>query len=257
MDSIHNNVNISLISWNIRGASNDNAKRHIKELIRKHSPDLFFIMQTHIQFERVKNFWKKMGYQPIHVVEAQGQAGGLWALVQVGLNLNITVWEFSDHSITLEVNLGSFKWLCTAVYASPHLTARENFWNYLCNLSRNINFPWFLIGDWNEILLPGEQKGCIFSPARASAFWNVLDNCGLLDLNTTGAKFTWHRTQGYKQMAKRLDRGLANLQWRLKFPEAFIEVLCRMHSDHNPLLLRMGGSLKKGAPNHSDSKLPG
>lgn len=42
-------------------------------------------------------------------------------------------------------------------------------------------------------------------------------------------------------MAKRLDRGLANLQWRLDFPEAFLEVLCRFHSDHNPLLLRLGG----------------
>lgn len=88
-------------------------------------------------------------------------------------------------------------------------------------------------------MLPSEQKGCIFFPSRANAFWNILDTCGLLDLNTTGGKFTWHRTQGYKQMAKRLDR-LSNLQWRLLFPEAFIEVLCRMHSDHNPLLLRMG-----------------
>lgn len=42
-------------------------------------------------------------------------------------------------------------------------------------------------------------------------------------------------------MAKKLDRGLANLQWRLKFPEAFIEVLCRLHSDHNPLYLILGG----------------
>lgn len=42
-------------------------------------------------------------------------------------------------------------------------------------------------------------------------------------------------------MAKKLDRALANLQWRLGFPEAFVEVLCRLHSNHNPLLLRLGG----------------
>lgn len=49
-------------------------------------------------------------------------------------------------------------------------------------------------------------------------------------------------------MAKKLDRGLANLQWRMIFPDAFIEVLCRLHSDHNPLLLRLGGLPKKRGP---------
>lgn len=81
---------------------------------------------------------------------------------------------------------------------------------------------------------PGELKGCIFSQSRAESFYRVLDFCGLLELNTVGGHLTWHRTQGYRRMAKKLDRGLANLCWRLKFPEAYFEVLCRLHSDHNP-----------------------
>jgi hypothetical protein len=31
------------------------------------------------------------------------------------------------------------------------------------------------------------------------------------------------------------------MNWRLSFPEAIVDVLCRLHSDHNPLLLRFGG----------------
>lgn len=27
----------------------------------------------------------------------------------------------------------------------------------------------------------------------------------------------------------------------MDFPEAFVEVLCHLHSDHNPILLRLGG----------------
>ncbi|KEH17172.1 hypothetical protein MTR_0036s0160 [Medicago truncatula] len=38
-----------------------------------------------------------------------------------------------------------------------------------------------------------------------------------------------------------LDRSIANVDWSMPFPEAFVEVLCRLHSDHNPLLLRFGG----------------
>lgn len=241
MDSWKEFNDISFLSWNVRGASNDTAKRHIKELIRKHRPTIIFIMETHTLFDKVKAFWHRVGYIPIHVVEAQGHSGGLWALIQSGHSLNIKVWDFSNHSISLEIKVGSQSWMCTAVYASPNPSTRDNFWHYLCSISPSIQCPWLLLGDWNEILLPSEQKGCIFLQPRAAAFGNVLDFCGLLDLNTSGGKFTWHRKQGYKHMAKRLDRGLANLHWRLAFPEAYIEVLCRLHSDHNPLLLRMGG----------------
>lgn len=57
-----------------------------------------------------------------------------------------------------------------------------------------------------------------------------------------GGRFTWHRNcRGNRVVAKKLDRGLANLQWRLEFPEAYVEVLSRLHSDHNPILLHLGG----------------
>lgn len=209
--------------------------------MRKHKPTLIFLIETHVQFEKVKVFWQRKGYFPIHIVEARGHSGGLWALAQVGHNLDISVWEFSSQTISLEFKSGTQKWICTGTYASPNPTIRNTLWQHLCDLNQNINSPWLLLGDWNEILFPGEQKGCIFSQSRASSFERVLDICGLLDINTTGGKFTWHCTQGYHQRAKKLDRGLANLQWRMEFPEASIEVLCRMHSDHNPLLLRLGG----------------
>jgi len=54
--------------------------------------------------------------------------------------------------------------------------------------------------------------------------------------------FTWHRNKhGLRILSKKLDRGLANIQWRLAFQKAFVEVLCRLHSEHNPIILRFGG----------------
>jgi hypothetical protein len=69
-----------------------------------------------------------------------------------------------------------------------------------------------------------------------------MGSCNLLDLTTIGGRFTWHRNHnGIRILSKKLDRGLANMNWRLSFPEAIVKVLCRLHSDHNPLLLRFGG----------------
>jgi len=69
-----------------------------------------------------------------------------------------------------------------------------------------------------------------------------MHNSNLLDLTTVGGRFTWHRNHnGIQILSKKLDRGLANVDWRISFPEAFVEVLCRSYSDHNPLFLRFGG----------------
>lgn len=159
MDIRQHLFDFSILSWNVRGASNDTAKRHIKELIRKHKPKLIFLIETHVQFAKVRNFWQRVGYIPIHIVEAQGHYRGIWALAEVGHNLDISVWEYSNQSISLEIKSGNQKWICTGVYASPNPSIRGIFRQHLCDLNLHINTPWLLLGDWNEILLPGEKRG--------------------------------------------------------------------------------------------------
>ncbi|XP_015972136.1 uncharacterized protein LOC107495506 [Arachis duranensis] len=44
--------------------------------------------------------------------------------------------------------------------------------------------------------------------------------------------------EGQNKVFKRLDRGLANIEWRTTFPDGRIEVLPRVRSDHHPLLAR-------------------
>ena len=92
------------------------------------------------------------------------------------------------------------------------------------------------------MLSPSEVKGCIFSAAKADIFTHVLDVCGLMDIDLIGNNFTWvRRAVGTPTMMKRLDRALASLSWRHLFPEAYIEVLGKLHSDHFSLLLRCDG----------------
>jgi len=99
-----------------------------------------------------------------------------------------------------------------------------------------------LIGDFNETLIPSDQRGGIFQHNRVALFSNFMDNCNLLDLTTIGGRFTWHRNHnGIHILSKKLDKSLANVDWRITFSEASVEVLCRLHSDHNPFLLRFGG----------------
>ncbi|PNY14401.1 ribonuclease H [Trifolium pratense] len=233
---------ISILSWNIRGAQNNNAKRQLKEMIRKYQPTFLAIVETHTPFARLNHFWSTNNYMPIHIVEASGHSGGIWLLKLTHSVYTTNVLDSNQFSITFTISHNNTTTSCTCIYASPNPTLRPNFWNYLINLQTTIAGTWMLIGDFNETLLPSEQRGGVFNHTRATVFANFIDNCNLLDLTTTGGRFTWHRNHnGLRILSKKLDRGLANISWRLAFPEAFIEVLCRLHSDHNPLLLRFGG----------------
>jgi len=235
-------LDTSILSWNIRGAQNSNARRQMKDLIRKYNPTYIAIFETHTAFSNLSSFWNNHGYIPVHIIEAKSHSGGIWLLVQSATTTTSTVIDFNQSSITFTISHGNATTTCTCVYASPNPTMRTSFWNYLTNISQNISGSWMLIGDFNETLLPSDQRGGLFQHNRAAQFSNFMENCNLLDITTTGARFTWHRNHnGIRILSKKLDQGLANIYWRISFLEAFVEVLCRLHFDHNPLLLRFGG----------------
>lgn len=109
-----------MLSWNIRGASNPRAQRHLKEMLGRMHPSIIILMETHTVFDNTKIFWERVGYAPVAIVEAQGHSGGLWVLQHTGLSFSISVFYAGDCSITLELSKGQQKWYCTGLYANPN-----------------------------------------------------------------------------------------------------------------------------------------
>ncbi|RYR10811.1 hypothetical protein Ahy_B05g079295 [Arachis hypogaea] len=95
--------------------------------------------------------------------------------------------------------------------------------------------PWLIMRD--------EEEGRVENSER--------DICKLIDLGAKGSKFTWKGAirNGREIVFKRLDRGLSNADWRLRYSEAVVSCLTRTHSDHHPLLIEIDGS-----PNSRDNR---
>lgn len=73
----------------------------------------------------------------------------------------------------------------------------------------------------------------------------MIDTCQFIDIPAIGGLFTCQRKcRGNRLISRKLDRGLASIDWKVLFPEAFVEVLCRVHPDHSPLFVRCGGVLE-------------
>jgi hypothetical protein len=71
-------------------------------------------------------------------------------------------------------------------------------------------------------------------------FEEVIEDCHLSDLGFIGPKFTWSNGRGGRALTKeRLDRALANVEWRSLFPNADVKVLAKISSDHHPVLVKI------------------
>lgn len=175
--------------------------------------------------------------------EVRGHSGGIWILLSDN-RVSISVVDSNTQAISVKIELGAAKWICSMVYASLTPSIRDQPWCYLETLRGRIRDPWLLLGDFNEILLPSEVRGGIFCSSRARKLVEVLESCTLVDLGASGSRFRWHRNWNRtRTVSKRLDRAVSDCSWITSFPEAFVENLCRMHSDQNPFLLLVVVSL--------------
>ena len=94
-----------------------------------------------------------------------------------------------------------------------------------------------VFGDFNEILLAEEKQGGSDRPK-----WNMLNFREALDfykdLGFNGFPFTWcNRRPGNHNTWVRLDRGVATVDWILRFPTIRVHHLDCFHSDHKPVFL--------------------
>ncbi|XP_074304581.1 uncharacterized protein LOC141639326 [Silene latifolia] len=71
--------------------------------------------------------------------------------------------------------------------------------------------PWLVLGDFNNVLFSNERLGKIVKDNEMAPFLSAVNNCGLQDMKTTGAFFTWNNKQASAtRVFSRIDRVLVN-----------------------------------------------
>ena len=154
--------------------------------------------------------------------------------------IKVDVQTSSDNHIDVVVDKGmDDTWQITGFYGNPDFVSREDSWSLIRDLSRCFSLPWVCIGDFNEILRAEEKQGWLDRPERQiQGFRDALDFCSLRDIGYNGFPFTWcNRRPGDHNIWVRLDRGVASVDWLLKFPTTRVHHLEAFHLDHRPLLL--------------------
>jgi exonuclease III len=239
-------MNSNMFIWNSRGAASPAFHRNCKQYIDKHKPCLVVIMETRTSPVNLQRTFQLLGFDGYHFAETNGYTGGIivaWKKESIGVDLLYTHFQFLHLKVTLQAGKIFF---LTTVYASPHEEGRNALWREIKHISRDMTGEWLLVGDFNDIMKPSEKKGGVpASQRQCDKFVDRINECQLLDCGAIGPQFTWYgpKFHGGDRIFERLDRALANDDWRIGFPNAVVKVLPRVtFSDHHPLLIQLLGS---------------
>ncbi|KAJ8441388.1 hypothetical protein Cgig2_009096 [Carnegiea gigantea] len=208
---------------NVQGGSRDFLLT-LKELLRNYKPTIA-LLETRISGERADEVCNNIGFDGKFRIEAQGFSRGIWMF-----------WK-------ARIPYGEDGWLFTAIYGSPQEAAREKLWTLLETFVSTHTKPWLLVGDFNETRSMAKRQNYGSELARHCVkFDHWINNNEFIDLGFLGPEFTW--SQGLDPNTRelaRLDRGLCNDLWRMKFEESGVHHLLKNQSDHYPLLISPNG----------------
>ncbi|XP_072060242.1 uncharacterized protein [Arachis hypogaea] len=125
----------------------------------------------------MKEFWGRLGYYPVGIVDAVGHKGRIWFHF-ANLNFSCKILWAMNQCVTLEIDGGGQRWICSAVYGSPQATNRVELWSHLLDIGLCIQDPRVVVGDFNDILSVYEVKGGVpikkgNRPFRFQAAWTT------------------------------------------------------------------------------------
>ncbi|CAM8924024.1 unnamed protein product [Rhodiola kirilowii] len=225
-----------VFSWNCRGLGRPWIVRALRDAVRSLSPQIVCLIETKKQAAELEGTKFKLGFHCCFGVSSKGRSGGLamfW-----GDSVNVEIKSYSHYHIDAVVKEQS-EFRLTLFYGDPSVSNRRESWNLLRQLRRVQGSQWVVLGDFNEILCVKEARG-----GRQRQNWQIenfiraLEDCNLTDLGFTGYPFTFsnHRV-GEAKFQARLDRVVADDEWRLMFPRATVSHIHLHASDHQLILL--------------------
>ncbi|XP_058762861.1 uncharacterized protein LOC131636243 [Vicia villosa] len=236
-------TNQKIVVWNCRGAANKAFFRYCKQYIDRHKPCMLVIVEKRCDPLKLHKSFMRLGFDSMESVDNSGFARGI-IIAWKSWELNVQLCDKDEQFLHTKINIDrNCTWNFTAIYARPNEVSKKKLWEDLEKLAQNINDPWMVAGDFNDIAHVTEKKGGVqASSQRCGRMRGRMDNCNLSDLEARGPKFTWRGPvfHGGQRIYEKLDRAITNDEWRLKFPDSFVKVLTRVEfSDHHPILISL------------------
>ncbi|XP_024016332.1 uncharacterized protein LOC112089810 [Eutrema salsugineum] len=169
----------------------DPSVQRLRELQKKVDPDIVFLNETKNEEAFIKKKLDLTSYESLFFVPPQSPGGGGLALFWKH-DLSLSVSSACNNYIDTNISHKNNTFVATFVYGEPNQANRKAMWQNLTDMAAGRDLPWFLTGDFNDILDNDEKSGgppraeCTFGDFRAFVSQN-----NLYDLRHVGNYLSW------------------------------------------------------------------
>ncbi|XP_019262174.1 PREDICTED: uncharacterized protein LOC109240008 [Nicotiana attenuata] len=172
----------NVIIWNIRGGNNENFRVNFREMLDTHKPCMVTLLEA--RMDSHLSLLSDFEFSQMIEVPSQGQSGGILLLWDASV---VKVHDFVRNNqeihAVIEVLPLKITWLFSSVYASTKLFKRLEMWNNIEKISKTVNGPWLLWGDFNDVINYNDKLGGNpINSRRSKQVWKSINFCKLLDL---------------------------------------------------------------------------
>ncbi|CAL9224796.1 unnamed protein product [Arabidopsis halleri] len=219
--------------------------QRLREIHSELSPDILFLMETKNPDEMVLKSLSWMNFSSHFLVTPHSPGGGGLALFWKQ-DVDVTILATCNNYIDTRIKAAGKHFFATFVYGEPERSKRRAIWDQLTSQGKNREEPWFLSGDFNDIIDASEKQG---GPERHEGTFtdirSFMAECDLYDLRHSRNFLSWRDKRHDHLVHCRLDRAMSNGAWAEAYPSGRCEYLRFEGSDHRPLITHFDLSKKK------------
>jgi exonuclease III len=114
---------MSIASLNYQGIGMAVTIRELRDIVRRHAPSIFCVVETQVHKSRVEGLAHTLGYDRAFAVSSSGRSGGLG--IFWNNEINIEILPYSQYHIDVVVSSPSMEpWRLTCVYGEAQVQER-------------------------------------------------------------------------------------------------------------------------------------
>lgn len=239
---------MNIIAWNVRGLNTLNKQFEVLKFLTNHKPTIVGLLENKLVDSKIIALCRSLPDNWKHVDNNDCGSKGRILIIWDTNIWNIIVTHKSRQHISLTAtNTGGFICKLTYVYASNFIRDREKLWKDIHDESLNVNLPWSILGDFNNILNSKDKKGGNKVPiSQMMGFQNCIMSSNLEEIPIIGFKYTWRK----KGIATKIDKILCNNLMLQTLPDLVAFGISSPISDHIPLFLgiKQANNFKRNSP---------
>ncbi|XP_047337934.1 uncharacterized protein LOC124941633 [Impatiens glandulifera] len=209
------------MTWNIRDINDPIKSKEIRKIIDDQKLTILGILETKVKdrnVDRIKCLCMDSKWGLLH--NSNNRTDSIWVIMVEAKS------KIDDNSFRLAI-----------VYGINSITDRSLLWRCLKDRIDDKD-PWAVLGDFNVTMAENERSPDSDFIHDMIDFNDCIRDIGCVEPTNSGNFFTWSSMRGDEHIRRsRIDRGLINASWAVKYPMSHIHVLNPGISDHCPIKL--------------------